>query len=183
MILLDMKQTIEDMKADGAEYIIFLMHWGYEYHTMYSDTQKQIAEALNSYGVDIIFGSHPHVVQPIEKIVNSTTQKETLVFYALGNFISNQREETMGNEKSEDGSIAQIELDRREDGTVYLKNYEYIPTWVHKYTDKNNKLQYTVLPVEQTLENYDSSTGLLPQHVIEALNVSQTSTTGIMGQP
>ncbi len=178
-----MNKVVQEMKADGAEFIIFVMHWGEEYQTMYSNTQKKIAEALNSYGVDIIFGSHSHVVQPIETIINKDTNKETLVFYALGNFISNQRKETMGNEKSEDGSIAQIVLDRNEDATVYLKSYEYIPTWVYKYTDKNNKLQYTVLPIEETLKNYDSSTGLLPQHIIDALKVSQTSTTEIIGQP
>ena len=60
------------------------MHWGEEYKTTPVKSQKEIAEYLSSLGVDVIIGTHPHVVEPIEYVNN------TLVIYSLGNFLSAQ---------------------------------------------------------------------------------------------
>ena len=77
------KNDIDQIK-DKVDVIIVSMHWGEEYTNTPTDSQKQIAEYLSDLGVDVIIGSHPHVVQPIEYI------NDTLVIYSLGNFISNQ---------------------------------------------------------------------------------------------
>lgn len=178
--LLQMNKTIENMLNDGAEFIIFVMHWGDEYSTEYSSYQKEIAEALNNFGVDIILGSHPHVVQPLEKIKNETTSKETLVFYSLGNFLSNQRLETMGNALSASGALAQLEIHKSSDGIVSLKNYEYIPTWVYKYIDSESNTKYNILPVKDVLDSPSSYN--LPSSVIKELEESYNSTTSIIGK-
>ena len=99
----NMKSTYDNMIKDGAEFTIFYIHWGNEYQLQPSAQQEKLAGMLNSIGVNVIFGSHPHVVQPIRTLKNDTNGNETLVCYSLGNFISNQRFETMGNIKSEDG--------------------------------------------------------------------------------
>ena len=77
------KADIERVKEE-ADVIIVAMHWGTEYSTGISDTQVEIANYLANLGVDIIIGSHPHVVEPIEFI------GKTMVIYSLGNFISDQ---------------------------------------------------------------------------------------------
>lgn len=61
------KADIERVKEE-ADVIIVAMHWGTEYSTGISDTQVEIANYLANLGVDIIIGSHPHVVEPIEFI-------------------------------------------------------------------------------------------------------------------
>ena len=71
---------------DLADVIIVAMHWGNEYSFKPSQTQINIANHLSSLGVDIIIGTHPHVVQPVEYINNG----QTLVIYSLGNAISDQ---------------------------------------------------------------------------------------------
>lgn len=76
------KEDIEKVK--DADLIIVAMHWGNEYTNEPTTSQREIAEYLSSLGVDLIIGTHPHVVQPITYIGN------TLVIYSLGNFISNQ---------------------------------------------------------------------------------------------
>lgn len=76
------KEDIE--KVSGADLIIVAMHWGNEYTNEPTNSQREIAEYLSSLGVDLIIGTHPHVVQPITYI------GDTLVVYSLGNFISNQ---------------------------------------------------------------------------------------------
>lgn len=60
------------------------MHWGTEYKLGVDSKQTEIANFLSSLGVDIIIGSHPHVVEPVEFI------GKTLVIYSLGNYISDQ---------------------------------------------------------------------------------------------
>ena len=145
------------MKSDGAEYTIFYIHWGNEYQKSPSKFQEDFAKDLNSIGIDMIAGSHPHVVQPVRSIKNNTSNKETLVCYSLGNFISNQRQETMGNVRSEDGLMVKLNLFKDENGIVSLSSYETEPTWVYKY-DSNGKSHFNIIPLKSILEdNSDKS--------------------------
>ena len=77
------KKDIESLR-DKVDVLIVAMHWGVEYSATPNSEQKEIAEYLSNLGVDIIIGTHPHVLQPITKI------GDTIVMYSLGNFISNQ---------------------------------------------------------------------------------------------
>lgn len=77
------KRDIESIK-DKVDVIMVAMHWGTEYTNTPTNSQRNIANYLSSLGVNLIIGTHPHVVQPIEYI------DDTLVIYSLGNFISNQ---------------------------------------------------------------------------------------------
>ena len=77
------KEDVDKIK-DKVDVIMVAMHWGDEYTNTPTESEKEIANYLSSLGVDIVIGTHPHVVQPIEYIGN------TLVIYSLGNFISNQ---------------------------------------------------------------------------------------------
>lgn len=69
---------------DKVDLLLVAMHWGEENSTEENNYQRQYAEYLADLGVDIVIGTHPHVLQPIEWIDN------TLVFYSLGNMFSNQ---------------------------------------------------------------------------------------------
>ena len=65
----DYNQVVNDInsiKAESVDLLIAYMHWGYEYHRTPNDEQKNLTELLAKEGVDIIFGSHPHVIQPME---------------------------------------------------------------------------------------------------------------------
>ena len=80
------KSDIESVR-DKVDVLIVSMHWGNEYTHTPSWYQRDAALFLSENGVDIIIGTHPHVIQPIEYVNN------TLVIYSLGNFISAQLEE------------------------------------------------------------------------------------------
>lgn len=71
---------------DLVDVIIVAMHWGTEYSLGVSSQQTEIANYLSSLGVNLIIGSHPHVVEPVEYINDG----KTFVIYSLGNFISDQ---------------------------------------------------------------------------------------------
>lgn len=72
-----------------ADCVIVNAHWGNEYTHEPTDSQKQLAQKLSDWGADIIIGTHPHVIQPVEYLTAADGRK-TLVAYSLGNFISAQ---------------------------------------------------------------------------------------------
>lgn len=172
----EMKALVEEMKNEGAEFIVFGMHWGVEYKTEPSKYQVKIAEALNEYGVDLILGSNPHVVQPIEEIEGEDGNK-TLVAYSLGNFISNQRLETMGDRRTADGVILNLTLDKSRKG-VKIEKWDYTPTWVYKIPRENKKSDYYILPVEETLNSEEGKK--LDKETLNQLNKSLESTKSIV---
>jgi poly-gamma-glutamate synthesis protein (capsule biosynthesis protein) len=153
--LLKMQGVADKMRADSAEFIVFVVHWGKEYMSTPSDNQLLVAKALNAAGVDVIFGSHPHVVQPIDFIVNDSTQHMTFVAYSMGNFISNQRFESMQNYSTEDGLYVGVEIIKENNAKPTIQQVYYEPTWVNRYK-KQDKYYYEVVPARLALENKDA---------------------------
>ena len=145
------KVQIDEMKSQGAEAIIFFVHWGNEYARQPNQHQTRIANTLCDYGVDVIIGSHPHVVQPIEFITSKKTGKRSLVVYSMGNFISNQQYERTNNRYTEDGIIVNIQIKKSKLAKdITISGVSYIPTWVHRYSD-NSRFVYEVLPLTDAL--------------------------------
>lgn len=178
--LLKIEQEIKAMKEEGAKFIIVGMHWGDEYSTEINENQKYIAEKLNFYGVDVILGSHPNVIEPIETIVNDKNNNSTLVVYSMGNFISNQRQETMGNRLCEDGIILNLEIEKRFNGDVSLVSFGYIPTWTLKYKDENGYVSYYILD-SNTVLNYENKEKI-PESISNSLESSVKSIKSILGE-
>ena len=149
------ENVIKNMKNDGAEAVVFYMHWGEEYQLSQNTWQKTIAQKLCNMGVDVIIGGHPHVIQPMEMLHSEDSQNTTLCIYSLGNAISNQRQEIMHPEcttgHTEDGLLFSYTFQKFGDGTVSLANVKFIPTWVDKYK-AGNGYHYTIYPLEN--ENF-----------------------------
>ncbi len=134
-------------KLEDTDIQIVVLHWGVEYTRDEINFQKELAQKLCDYGVDIVIGSHPHVVQPVETIKSSDGETETVVIYSLGNYISNQRRENVGA-YSEDGLMVNIDITKKsnEDKAI-VKKVNCIPTWVNKY-NRNGKHVYEIIPIE-----------------------------------
>lgn len=149
--LIKVKDRIDLMKEYGAEIIVFYVHWGNEYKRTPNSYQINMAQRLAEFGVDVIFGSHPHVLQPIEIIEND--ERKTLVAYSLGNFISNQRYETLNNRYTEDGMILTVRFKKDlNEESLQLDNVYYMPTWVYRYMDSGRR-RYEILPVLEYIDN------------------------------
>jgi len=106
------------MKADLeairplCDYLIVSMHWGNEYQTVEGDYQNKLARLLCDGGADLIIGTHPHVLQPMEWLEREDGHR-TLCAYSLGNFISNQHKRATML-----GGVLQVDLLFHEDGTL-----------------------------------------------------------------
>lgn len=151
--LLKIKKDIDNMKKENADIIVFYIHWGYEYHLTEDKKQQYIASKLNEYGVDLILGSHPHVVQPVKTIKSydkdNKLKKETLVAYSLGNILSNQCYEILKKRHPEDGLILKVVFDDK-----LNKKASFMPTWVHRLNYKDGKRVYEILPVLEAIKDY-----------------------------
>ena len=75
---------IEKLKKEN-DYVVINIHWGNEYNKLPSQAQKNTAHKLIDSGADVIFGHHPHVIEPVEIYKNKP------IFYSLGNFIFDQQ--------------------------------------------------------------------------------------------
>ncbi len=145
------KESIGSARADGAEIVICYFHWGEEYEREPNEYQKKIAKAVAGFGADIIFASHPHVLQSMEWVTDENTGKEVPVFYSMGNFISNQRLETLDNRYTEQGMVAKVNVSyMKSTKTITSITMNAIPTWVEKYKKNSNSFYY-VIPLDENL--------------------------------
>jgi len=136
------KKDIEKAKQKNPDILIVFLHWGNQYQDQPNKEQKELAGFIRKQGVDIIIGSHPHVIQPVEYELDVLNNRTYLTAYSLGNFISNQRT------FPRDGSmILTLNLTKNKQNNWQLSGYETIPIWVYKY-QKNKKWHYEILPIE-----------------------------------
>jgi poly-gamma-glutamate capsule biosynthesis protein CapA/YwtB (metallophosphatase superfamily) len=126
------------LREQGAEFVILSMHWGSEYQVRPSPSQIALAERLlASPDIDLILGTHVHVIQPIGRV------GDKVVVYGMGNQLSNIRGSTDGRVGAEDGIMVHLQV-TEVDGAFRVTQVQYTPTWVHPTTKQ-------VLPVEHTL--------------------------------
>lgn len=137
-------------RAEGAQLVICYMHWGEEYQQSPNQWQTAMAQELAERGADIIFASHPHVLQDAG-VVQTSSGKKVPVFYSMGNFISNQRAETLSNRYTENGMIAGVHVIYDPNNqTITTDTMTILPTWVDKYDDGG--IEYRIIPLDGYLE-------------------------------
>ena len=112
--------AIQQLRDDGAEYIICAFHWGQELYYSPNKAQIDLAHACIDAGADLIYGSHSHCLQPIEEYGNG------LILYSCGNWVFGGS--TMP--KDPDTAIFQVKLERAADGSLQRTGLDVIPCCV-----------------------------------------------------
>lgn len=129
----DFDEDVSRLREAGAEVIIALPHWGVEYRREPTERMRSDAEALVAAGVDVVLGSHPHMVQPVTRLSVTTESGETregLVAYSLGNFISNQ-----GKRYTDSGILLDFTLQERATGGFDVTDVKVMPTFCWRQSD------------------------------------------------
>lgn len=149
------KEDIDKVK-DKVDFLIVAMHWGVEYTHEPTAYEKDMASYLASLGVNLIIGTHPHVIQPVTWI------NDTLVIYSLGNFISAQyqNKSTCTNYKctTELMTSLKIEKDIKNNQTsVKITNVEN--ELLYNYYNQSTWRNFKVIPfsnpkIKEYLPNY-----------------------------
>jgi poly-gamma-glutamate synthesis protein (capsule biosynthesis protein) len=135
------KREIEQLR-DKVDVLIVHMHWGDEYIREPNAEQIELAELVAEAGADIIFGHHPHVLQPIDRIEQEDGH-ETIVFYSLGNFFSGQNFEF-----TDIGGVGTVEVTKTTKGdesTIEIHTADLEPTLVVLEDDV-----YRVMPMAES---------------------------------
>lgn len=112
-----MVAAIADLKAKGAELVIVAPHWGTPGSHGVVDTQKKLAHAAIDAGANIVVGTHPHVLQPIEEYEGG------IIYYSLGRFVFGGSSIS----KEWDTAIIQQEVIRNEDGSISQGEMKVFP--------------------------------------------------------
>lgn len=144
---------VERAKAEKPDVIIACLHFGNEYVRQPNNSQKEAVEKLFNAGVNIVLGSHPHVVQPAQKrsvSADDGSYKDEFVIYSMGNFVSDQR-----GDYKDIGVITNLYIQKNfKTGKITINNYEFIPTWVQRY-NSGGKREYRILPMPTAIKNYE----------------------------
>jgi len=127
-----MKAEIERAEKE-ADITVIMPQMGVEYRIEPTEEQKVLYHKMIEWGADIIFGGHPHVVEPSEIVEKDGDRK--LIIYSMGNFISNQRIETMqgvDNAKwTERGVLMDVTV-KKKGGKTTIETAKAHPTWVNR---------------------------------------------------
>lgn len=149
------KKHIASAKEQNVDVICVSMHWGIEYKLKPNSTQKELANFLFDNGVDIILGSHPHVLEPMEKrtiTLNDGTTKDGFVIYSLGNFVSGQ---IYANTKST--VILDIQITKNSEGKISIDSVKYTPVYLYdKGATSKSRTRYTLIDINQAIKDYES---------------------------
>ena len=121
-----------------------------------NDKQKEIAQKLCDLGVDVIAGSHPHVIQSIDLLTSAANPThKTVCLYSLGNFLSNQRADNIGvtSGHTEDGILINFTFSKYNDGTARISAISALPTWVLvQGTDEDR--DFFIVPLDQAVADW-----------------------------
>lgn len=166
------KADLEKARSAEPDFIIVTIHWGLEYQRQENAGQRELAKFIAENGADAIIGSHPHVVQPIKHIKNK--DKEALVVYSLGNFISNQRK------RYTDGGIL-FEMVLEKDRETKIVDYSYLPVWVHKAPANKGGKHFVLLPSNRESSYYRSELGMSEEDY-QKMKLFNDDTVGHLGE-
>ena len=137
----DMKTEIASLREQGAELVIVAPHWGVEGSYRPTQLQIDVGHAAIDAGADIVWGSHPHVLQPVEEYGDG------IIYYSMGNFCFG------GNSKPEDFDtvLLQQEVIRSPEGEISLGILKIIPCSISSEKNVNN---YQPTPMAADSEEY-----------------------------
>lgn len=140
--LQDMEQEIHALREQGAEVVIVAAHWGNEGSYRPTPQQQKVGHAAIDAGADIVWGTHPHVLQPIEEY------KDGVIYYSLANFSFG------GNTapRDMDSAIVIQEIVRDPQGNISLGTCSRIPVSVSSIEFRNN---FQPTPCDENTRAYD----------------------------
>jgi len=147
---------IKLLKLKNVDIICANVHLGNEYKSTPNKEQEEIENFLYENDVDIVYMSHPYVLQPIEQkqyTKSDGTTKDVFTIYSLGNFTSGQ---TTANTNT--SVILNLEISKNENNNINI-NYDYTPIcMINNYSKEKKYMLFDTKAAIQDYENNEEST-------------------------
>lgn len=143
---LEPDKIINDITAlrPDVDVLVLILHWGVEYSPYPTEQQRKLATEFFKNGADVILGSHPHVIQPMETM--KINGQDKFVIYSMGNSMGNQN----GVERNS-GVILNLQFTKNlTQGATNLTGVSYTPTFIHPYYADGRRM-FRVIPIEETI--------------------------------
>lgn len=126
-----------------ADVVLVSMHWGTELLTEADEDQQRLAQLLADLDVDVVLGSHPHVIGPMAWVANSANpDHRTLVAYSLGNFLADHEAPLPDNVL--EGMLTCNFVREEADGPVTVENVRWVPLVCHSNEGRTGFAIYAV---------------------------------------
>ncbi|MGB7474489.1 CapA family protein [Trichococcus sp.] len=151
------RQDVANAK-NVSDVVIVSAHWGDENTQKVNEMQHTYAQLFADLEVDVVIGTHPHILQPIEWVTGAN-QNQTLVVYSLGNFIAHSLTDynTLGGMVTFDFVVA-------DDDNITVENVQFEPTVSHYVADpgnvENSRRDFKIYKLENYSEELASEHGL-----------------------
>lgn len=157
---LDEDKIIQDLKfaEENSDFTIVCPHWGTEYVLSATDSQKKWATIFMENGADLVIGTHPHVIEPMEMMTDENGN-EMLVYYSIGNFVNGTSGTGEGTTNRMVGGIADITISLDENDEAYIEKYDVIPIVCHI----DEKTEYTVYYLSDYTEELAKENHIISQ--------------------
>ena len=152
--------VIEDLAEaeEIADFTIVCPHWGTEYRLTPDSYQEKWTKIFVENGADLILGTHPHVIEPVEW--EEYHGNKALAYYSLGNFVNWTSGEGAGVSNRMVGLMAKVTLTKQSSGKVEIEDYDAIPLVCHVRSGFGN---VTVYPLDEYSEDLASQNAIRTQ--------------------
>lgn len=167
---LDEEKIISDLTyaEENADFTVVCPHWGTEYVLSATDSQKKWAKIFMENGADLVIGTHPHVIEPVEMLTDENGN-EMLVYYSIGNFVNGTSGTGDGTTNRMVGGIADVTVSLDETGKAYIESYDVIPIVCHI----DEKTEYTVYYLSDYTEELAKENHIVSQDANFSLEACQ----------
>ncbi len=152
---------------ENADFTIVCPHWGTEYNLGTDRSQKKWVKVFRDGGADLVIGTHPHVIEPIDYMEddvpghsNNHGGGDMLVYYSLGNFVNWTSGTGAGTTNRMVGGMAQVTLTKGADGEVSISGNKVRALVCHVSPGYNG---VTVYPLSQYPESLAKENAILSQ--------------------
>jgi hypothetical protein len=140
---------LAEARRAGADLVVVGLHWGREYQNRPDPAQESLARRLVDLGADVVWGTHPHALQPAEVLTVDDPlrgRRDALILYSLGNFVSNQRTPNQAG-----GVIVRFTAAVCEQSDqAWLTSVRFLPTWVDDRSDAGRS-KFRALPIAESV--------------------------------
>lgn len=136
---------------ETADFTVVCPHWGTEYVLKQTKEQEKWAKIFFENGVDLVIGTHPHVIEPIEMMTDEETGHSMLVYYSIGNFVNWTASSGKGIANRMVGGMAQITIGTDETGKAVILDYGVEPVVAHLTEGTNGVTTYFLKDYTHTL--------------------------------
>lgn len=149
------KNLVTQLKTQ-VDAIIITPHWGVQYQHTPDIKQKQFAKEMLDAGALAIIGSHPHVLQPMQKYITQDG-RSTFIAYSLGNFVSYQ-----GTPKNRSTVILYLGLTRLSDHKTIINGIRFIPAYMQNRSGLEKIRLQLLTPKSRSAVGYQIIANILP---------------------